>query len=76
MPYDQVLNKFKTGSLVSGSGQKVTNKKQALAIMLSEKKKADAGITEYKPNKPTMKPGSRGPNSSRGGNKPGRSSLL
>ena len=39
MPYTQVMHKFKQGQLHSGSkqGPKVTNRKQAIAIMLSEK---------------------------------------
>ena len=51
MPFDQVMSKFKKGSLRSGSksGKQVTNRKQAIAIMLSEKKKAAAGNTEYQP---------------------------
>lgn len=50
MPWDQVMHKWKQGSLRSGSksGKKVTNRKQAIAIMLSEKKKAGQGKTEYK----------------------------
>ena len=49
MPYDEVMSKYKLGSLHSGSdkGPKVTNRKQAIAIMLSEKKKAKAGKKEY-----------------------------
>jgi len=40
MPYQEVLHKFKHGALHSGSkhGPKVTNRKQAIAIMLSEKR--------------------------------------
>jgi hypothetical protein len=38
MPWDQVMHKFKKGDLKSGSGGKVTDRKQAIAIMLSEKK--------------------------------------
>lgn len=51
MPYDEVMHKFKHGELHSGSksGKKVTNRKQAIAIMLSEKRKADSGDEEYKP---------------------------
>lgn len=48
MPYDQVMHKFKHGKLKSGSGDKVTNRKQAIAIMLSEKSKAKGGKKEYK----------------------------
>lgn len=40
MPSKEVMSKFKHGQLHSGSksGKKVTNRKQALAIMLSEKR--------------------------------------
>jgi hypothetical protein len=40
MPSSAVLGKFKRGQLHSGSktGKKVTNRKQAVAIMLSEKR--------------------------------------
>lgn len=53
MPFDQVMSKFKKGNLHSGSksGKKVTNRKQAIAIMLSEKAKAGQGKTEYKSKK-------------------------
>lgn len=47
MPWDAVLSKFNKGTLKSGSGHKVTDKKQAVAIMLSEKRKAQAGKKEY-----------------------------
>lgn len=49
MPYDQVMHKFKHGALHSGSksGPEVTNPHQAIAIMLSEKQKADEGDEEY-----------------------------
>lgn len=46
MPWDQVMHKWKKGELHSGSkkGKKVTDRRQAIAIMLSEKK---AGKKEY-----------------------------
>ena len=48
MPWDKVLSKWKAGTLKSGgSGAKVTSQKQAVAIMLSEKRKAQAGKKEY-----------------------------
>jgi hypothetical protein len=52
-PFDEVLSKFKHGSLHSGSkhGPKVKNRKQAIAIMLSEKRKAAGGKTEYQSRK-------------------------
>jgi hypothetical protein len=41
MPFDQVMHKFKKGKLHSGSkkGPTVKDRSQAIAIMLSEKKK-------------------------------------
>lgn len=52
MPWDKVMHKFKAGDLHSGSkaGKKVTNRKQAIAIMLSEKKKSGSN-PEYKSKK-------------------------
>ena len=51
MPYDQVMHKFKHGSLHSGSktGPKVKSRDQAVAIMLSEKRAAAGGKKEYQP---------------------------
>jgi hypothetical protein len=49
MPWTEVMHKWKAGSLKSGgSGSPVKNQKQAVAIMLSEKKKAGEGKKEYK----------------------------
>lgn len=47
----KVLHEFKAGSLKSSSGQKVTNKKQAVAIALSEARQAGAKIPEAKRRK-------------------------
>jgi hypothetical protein len=48
MPFTQVMHKWKAGTLKSGgSGKPVHSQKQAVAIMLSEKKKAGQGKTEY-----------------------------
>jgi len=49
MPYTEVMPKWKKGELHSGSkkGPIVKDHKQAIAIMLSEKKKADEGKKEY-----------------------------
>ena len=48
MPWDEVLHKWKTGKLYSGgNGKQVKNQKQAVAIMLSEKKAAKGGKSEY-----------------------------
>lgn len=43
MPSSKVMHKFARGKLHSGSkhGKKVRNKKQAIAIMLSERRKED-----------------------------------
>lgn len=50
MPWNAVMAKYHAGKLRSGgSGAKVTNRKQAVAILLSEKKKADEGDEEYQP---------------------------
>ena len=51
MPFDKVMHKFKHGKLHSGSkkGPMVKSRKQAIAIMLSEKRKAAGGKKEYKP---------------------------
>jgi len=39
MPWQAVMGKYKAGTLKSGgSGKKVTSQKQAVAIMLSEKR--------------------------------------
>ncbi len=49
MPWTDVMHKFKAGELHSGSksGKKVANQKQAVAIMLSEKRAASGGKKEY-----------------------------
>ncbi len=53
MPWDQVMHKWKHGQLHSGSpkGKTVTDKKQAIAIMLSEKKKASSNPEYASPSK-------------------------
>jgi Family of unknown function (DUF6496) len=44
MPWDKVMGEFKKGSLHSGKGGKIVkSRKQAIAIMLSEKAKAHEG---------------------------------
>ena len=45
---EKVMHEFKEGTLKSGSGQKVTNRKQAVAVALSEARDAGANI----PKKP------------------------
>jgi hypothetical protein len=56
MPYTEVMHKFKHGELHSGSksGPKVKNRKQAIAIMLSEKRKS-AGKPEYRAKLSSLK---------------------
>lgn len=51
MPYTEVMHKWGQGKLHSGSksGPKVKSQKQAVAIMLSEKRAAKGGKEEYKP---------------------------
>lgn len=44
----KVLGEFKKGTLRSSSGQKVTGKKQAIAIALSEAREAGARIPKKK----------------------------
>ncbi len=45
---EKVMHEFKEGTLKSGSGKKVTNRKQAVAVALSEAREAGAKI----PKKP------------------------
>lgn len=49
MPWDEVMHKFGAGKLKSGGpgGPKVKSRQQAIAIMLSEKRKAQGGKKEY-----------------------------
>lgn len=49
MPSSEVMDKWKHGELRSGgpNGPKVTSQKQAVAIMLSEKRKEDAHGGRY-----------------------------
>jgi len=56
MPYDQVMSKFKAGTLKSGgSGEPVKSQKQAVAIILSEKRAAEGGKKEYQPKRKKRK---------------------
>lgn len=45
---EREMKAFKQGKLKSGSGQKVTNPKQAIAIGLSEARKSGAKVPEKK----------------------------
>jgi hypothetical protein len=45
---EKVMHEYKTGTLKSGSGQKVTNRKQAVAVALSEARHAGAKIPKKK----------------------------
>jgi hypothetical protein len=52
---EKTMHEYKEGSLKSGSGKKVTNRKQAIAIGLSEAREAGAkipkkGATKKKPS--------------------------
>lgn len=55
MPSSQVMHKYKAGQLHSGgkSGPVVKNRKQAIAIMLSEKRNEE---TTGSPDRPRSKP--------------------
>lgn len=50
MPYSEVMHKWKSGQLHSGSkgGPVVHSQPQAVAIMLSERREAQKGKDEYK----------------------------
>lgn len=56
MPASEVMGKWKAGTLHSGSktGPKVKSQKQAVAIMLSEKRAAAKGKKEYQES-PSLK---------------------
>ena len=58
MPFTEVMHKWKTGKLHSGSksGPPVRGQKQAVAIMLSEKRAAEGGKTEYQDLSKMRKP--------------------
>ncbi|MCX2485615.1 DUF6496 domain-containing protein [Pedobacter sp. MR2016-24] len=45
---EEVMHEMKEGKLKSGSGKKVTSKKQAIAIGLSEAKKEGAKVPKKK----------------------------
>ena len=45
---EETMHEFKQGELKSGSGQKVTNRKQAIAIGLSQARKAGAKVPPKK----------------------------
>jgi len=45
---EKVMHEHKEGTLKSGSGKKVTSRKQALAIALSEARKSGAKIPKKK----------------------------
>jgi hypothetical protein len=55
MPWNEVMDKWKHGKLHSGGKGKghpiVHSQNQAVAIMLSEKRKAEAGDEEYRPKR-------------------------
>ena len=45
---EKVMHEFKEGSLKSSSGKKVTNRKQAVAVALSEARRSGARIPKKK----------------------------
>lgn len=48
---EQVMHEKKVGTLKSGSGKKVTSRKQAIAIGLSEARKVGAKVPKQKTTK-------------------------
>lgn len=62
MPYTEVMHKFKHGQLHSGSpsGPPVKSRAQAIAIMMSEKRAAAGGKTDYQPSLHGLKRAARG----------------
>lgn len=65
---EKVMHEKKQGTLKSGSGKKVTSRKQAIAIGLSEARKEGAKV----PKKAASKTGSKKSSASkRAGKKPG-----
>ena len=57
MPWNEVMDKWKSGDLKSGNkvtGKPVNSQKQAIAIMLSEKRAAEGGKSEYKAKAPGL----------------------
>lgn len=64
----EVMHEKKEGKLRSGSGKKVTSRKHAIAIGLSEARKEGAKVPKKSPSKSDSKSKS---SSKRGGKKPG-----
>jgi hypothetical protein len=62
MPSSEVMGKWKSNTLHSGGpdGPKVKSQKQAVAIMLSEKRKEDANGGVYPERKPRLARGHGG----------------
>ncbi|HSS22779.1 MAG TPA: DUF6496 domain-containing protein [Pyrinomonadaceae bacterium] len=52
---EKAMHERKKGTLKSGSGQKVTSKKQAIAIGLSEARKAGGKVPKKKSSKKSSK---------------------
>lgn len=48
---EKTMHEMKEGTLKTGSGKKVTSKKQAVAIGLSEARKAGGKVPAKKPSK-------------------------
>ena len=69
----EVMHEKKEGKLKSGSGKKITSRKQAIAIGLSEARKEGAKVPKKSSSKSGSKSGNKSSKSSskRGGKKPG-----
>jgi hypothetical protein len=71
---EKVMREKKKGTLRSGSGKKVTNRKQAIAIGLSEARKSGSKVPKKKSSSSKSKPGPKKgakKSASKSGRKPG-----
>ena len=62
---EKVMRERKRGTLKSGSGKKVTSRKQAIAIGLSEARRAGAKVPKKSSSKSSSKSGSKAGSRSR-----------
>jgi hypothetical protein len=58
------MHEYKRGQLKSGSGKKVTSRKQAVAIGLSEAREAGGKVPKKSSDRPSSKGGNRKKSSS------------
>ena len=67
----EVMHEKKQGKLKSGSGKKVTSRKQAIAIGLSEARKEGAKVPKKSSSKSSSKRGGKKPGPKKGSKKSG-----